>query len=315
MKAIMRSGYVVMGMMLLALPMMGQQAAAPAAVPAPPPGMEVRFTGKDQKAVIPFDFTGRGIVFRVTAGGSRRALRFSLDTGAGSTYLDTKVAKALKLEMEERKSVQAAGLGRVQAMEVDDMRFDLPGLTTSKQKIRVTDLSSLTPQVDGFFGYDFIRRFVITIDYDAKKITIQDPATFTYSGAGELLPLMFRGGWPYLAAEIKVPGNAEEKSVFLLDTGSADAVNHPSIKKSTGNLRETKTGVGLGTPTQGVIGNVEYLQLGKYKIEGAPSVCCGGSEATSRQIGNGVLMRFKVILDYPHARMILEPGKHFGDAF
>lgn len=259
-------------------------------------------------------------IFEVKLNDNPRSLFFSIDTGSSATYLDEGTARQLDLSPSGSDTVHGAGSGKVPVRHLHDLRFHLPGVSTFHAEINTADLGDIPVgghRLDGFFGFDFIRQFVITIDYDAKHITLTDPERFVYRGTGEVLPIDFHGKWPFIPGTIKVPGVAAEKSLFLVDTGSGDAVNHPLIKQSKGHLVATRTGVGLGKPGEGVIGNIEYVQFGNLELRRAPSVCCGGNGELNiyGHIGNEALRRFKVILDYPHDRIILEPGKMYEQPF
>jgi hypothetical protein len=91
---------------------------------------------------------------------------------------------------------------------VESVTFELPGLTSSGHRVNATDLSGLPgDHIEGLLGYDFIRRYVITLDYAAGQMTIAEPATFTCSGAGESFPIRFRGRGLIL----KAPKSAQER--------------------------------------------------------------------------------------------------------
>ena len=96
---------------------------------------------------------------------------------------------------------------------------------------------------------------------------------------------------------------------------SGDAVDDPTILKTTGPTRKVKTGVGLGQPGEGVLGRASYLQLGSFRLEAPTAACCSGNPDDVRKIGTEVLRRFTVILDYTRNRMILEPNSHFKENF
>src|SRR5258708_3155986 len=72
---------------------------------------------------------------------------------------------------------------------------------------------------DGVLGYGFFRRFVVEIDHQAKTIRLHDPASYTYAGQGEKIPLRFRNTTPIVTAEIKRPGRASISGQFEIDTG------------------------------------------------------------------------------------------------
>src|SRR5260370_560969 len=68
------------------------------------------------------------------------------------------------------------------------------------------------------------------------------------------VPLEVEGRWSYIYAELKVAGRPPVTDRFLIDSGPADAVDPPIIKESTGPLRKTQTGVGIGQQVAGAIG-------------------------------------------------------------
>jgi len=296
------------------------QVTEPEQAPSRPPAssVSIQFTN-GRETSFPVQISDE-LLFEVRINNNPRPVFFSIDSGSGSTYLDTQSAKQLGLSPSGTGSVHGAGSGPVPVQHLQNVRFRLPGLTTIHPEINTTDLGNTQiggHKLDGFFGFDFIRQFVVTIDYDAERVTLSGPAQFLYSGKGQLLPIEFHGKWPFIPGVVKVPGVPPAQSLFLVDSGSGDAVNHPLIKKSRGRLTPTRTGVGLGTAEPGVIGRIEYVQFGNLILRDAPAVCCGGVEEfkTFGQIGTDALKRFKVIFDYARSRIILEPGRMYSVPF
>ncbi|HEX3819054.1 MAG TPA: retropepsin-like aspartic protease [Candidatus Sulfotelmatobacter sp.] len=306
---------VVMLLFMMNTQVKAQTSGGGAAAQATPPAYH--FSSVDMRTVIPFELTSDGIFFHLQIAGSSGQLWFSLDTGAGSSYLDSGVAKRLGLQTSGSGSVHGAGAGAVPVNFVESVTFELAGLTSSGHRVNTTDLTALQGHhpMDGFLGYDFISRYVITLDYAARKMTIADPSVFSYSGAGGVFPIKFRGKWPYIEGTIAVPGAKPERGEFLVDSGSGDAVDDPTILKTTSPTRKVKTGVGLGQAGEGVLGRASYLQLGSFRLEAPTAACCSGNPDDMRKIGTEVLRRFTVILDYKRNRMILEPNIHFKDTF
>jgi Aspartyl protease len=306
--------FLAIVLVLLATNCRAQSSAAKSPTPSEP--ALYHFSASDHRAVIPFEMHNNLIFFPLQIAGSSEHLWFTLDTGAGSTYLDSAVAKRLALQTSGSGEVQGAGAGEVTVKFVESLTFELPGLTSSGHRVNTTDLSGLQGhRIDGILGSDFIGRFVITLDYAAGQMTIAEPAAFSYSGAGQSFPIKFRGPWPYIEGTVAVPGVEPESGEFFVDSGSGDAVDDPAILKTTGAVRKVQTGVGLGAAGEGVIGRALYLQLGSYRLEGPTDACCSSVPDHKRMIGTEVLRRFTLILDYPHARMILEPNIHFKDPF
>ncbi len=286
---------------------------------APQEGASTFHFASDGQAVVPFELTKDVIFFQMHVKGSSRTLWFSLDSGAGSSYMDAGVAKSLGLQTVGSGTVQGAGSGDVPVEYVDRVTFELPGLESTAHRINVTDLKPLNEQFgraeDGLLGYDFLRRYVVAVDYAAQKMTVYDPLNFKYTGSGAVFPVHFRHRWPYISATIKVKGLDSQSGEFLVDSGSGDAVDHPAILKSTEPLRRIQTGVGLGTPSQGALGRAEYFELGRYHFKGLITSCCSANPDDQQKIGGEVLRRFTVIFDYPNERIILEPNRNFSEPF
>jgi hypothetical protein len=286
---------------------------------APPSSVAVRYAA-GSKAALPVQVTDNGILFQVTVNDSREPLYFTIDSGAGSTYFDTEAAKRLGLIPSGAGSVKGAGKGVVSVQHLKGVRFELPGVTTVHPEINTADLSGLERQgwghpISGIFGYDFIRQFVMTFDYDNRILTLSAPGAFEYNGSGEILPIEFRKKWPYIHATIKVPGLAPVTTIFVIDCTSSDGANHQLIKKSTAPLATTVAGVGLGQAVQEVAGRLEYFQLGTFVIRNVPSVPFGDDSDSPGQIGSAILKRFKVIFNYSKSQLILEPGRMYDQPF
>ena len=264
------------------------------------------FANPSGTTTVPFELSRHGLFFEIKVN-SLGPLWFSLDSGSATNYLDIDVAKEIGVRFQGSKTVQGAGQGRVPVQVAENVTFELPGLCSEGHQIHSLKLPAHEQwghQLDGFFGYNFLERFITIIDYQAKRLTVTDPSTYDYDGDGEILPLEFDDRLPYVRARITVPGNLPEESLFLVDTGSQDEVDHPLIAKSSRTTR-TRVGVGFGRPSRGVFGPVETLQLGTIKLHDLSGVA-GVEGLGSHLIGSGVLHRFKIILDYPHNRMILE---------
>ena len=78
---------------------------------------------------------------------------------------------------------------------------------------------------DGIIGSDFIKQFVVEIDYQAQVLRLHDKEALRYSGPGESLPIQLDGqGHPLIDAEVTPLGGAPLKGKFVLDIGSGGAL-------------------------------------------------------------------------------------------
>jgi predicted aspartyl protease len=233
-------------------------------------------------------------------------LQFLFDTGAGRTVIDHKVAARLGLRATGKSSIGGVGAGRVDVDVVKGASIRLGSVRLDGVDLHVTDTPE-SEHVDGIIGYDLLCSTVVIFDSKEPRIVVTAPSAFQYQGSGDVLPLQIRGRWPFVRGTLKVPGVDPVADDFLVDTGSNDDVNHPIIRQSKGQLRETNTGSGgFGKSLPGVIGPNEWFRIGSTTIRATTSVCCAASEEVSRQLGAGILSRFRITFNYPQHSVIFE---------
>jgi len=250
------------------------------------------------------------ILVTVRINGDTGDLRFVFDSGAGRTVLTRAAADHLGLRATEKSSIGGVGTGRVEVDVVKNVSLQLGDASLEGVDLNLLDDIGQDNESVGIIGYDLLCASVVTVDYKKPAVIVSAPSAFQYHGNGDILPLTFKGKWPYVRGTLKVPGLEPVTDDFLIDTGSKDGVNHPVIKQSKGELHETNTGAGgFGESLTGVIGPNEWFQIGRNRIEATESVCCPGNEDVSRQLGGQVLSHFRIIFNYPGKSIILEGAK------
>jgi predicted aspartyl protease len=271
------------------------------------------FAAGDRKATFGFDWRNGMIFIPVRLNGSR-PLSFVLDTGSTKMIVDRALATSLGLKAGGSGSLQGAGAGRIPIEFIHNVSIALPGIESTGYEFSTADLqpleTSLGVRVDGILGYELFSRFVVTVDFEAKTMTLNSPGAFPISNAAQEIPIELRDKWAFVKAELVFPGSVTVQDAFLIDTGSSDAVDHPIVMKLENRVPAT-SGVGLGAQIQGATARATSFRLGRYSITAPTVSCCGASDATSKLIGNEVLQRFTVIFDYPSSRIFIEPNSYF----
>jgi len=281
-----------------------------------------KFYRDSKETIIPFDLYKNQIFVPMQVNGSR-PLWFILDTGANIAALDETIAQELGFKPEGAGATQGVGSNDVQMKFLKNIKFALPDLDFVDDEIITLDyrpnFSFQGRETHGIFSYDFLKRFVVTIDYAKRLLTVTEPDNAVQNNlvqsSGEVFPLTFQHGLPYVEGEITVPGNPPQKTTFLVDIGSGDTVDWPKLGISKGKLLETVSGVGLGNnETRGLSGR-GTLRLGKFEFKEIPIHCCGGNELGNHLVGGELLKRFTVRLDFPHQRMMLLPNGDLSKPF
>jgi hypothetical protein len=294
---------------------------------ARPAARNVRFDS-GASATVPFDFDDNSVFIEVRVNGSR-PLKFIFDTGAGATILNARTAKELGLKASDTLKGTAVG-GKISGDVFKGVTLSAPGVTVSNQMVGAVSFDSVPCEmrsIDGIIGYDFIKEFVVEIDYSRRVIKLYDPKTFNYTGAGELIPLKL-ARTPFVNAKLLMEGHAPVEGSFEVDTGSDSAVTltSPFVKKNqlvsaVGRTIETPSDEELGGESKSYVGRVKGFQIGKYVLENPVVLLSEDTEGSMADagnagpIGNQVFSRFKVTLDYSRSRMYLEPNEFFGNPF
>jgi aspartyl protease/PDZ domain-containing protein len=282
---------------------------------------------------IPFELVARHIVIKIKINNSR-PLSFVLDTGDKVGIVDTERAKELGLNLEGELRVGGAGSETLPASYVKGSTWTIPGLEGFSQPVTLAlPLGKLAARFghdfDGIIGSDFIKEFVVEVDYQSRVIKLHDKVRFNYAGAGESIPIeLDRQGHPLIEAQVTPVSGSPIKGKFVLDIGSGGALalyspfvaEHRLLGSGLKTIRSIGAG-GAGGRTTGQVGRVAELNIGKFKIA-APHTLFSedksgafASTALAGNIGQQIAARFKLFLDYSRKRIILEPAATFGAPF
>ena len=276
-------------------------------------------------ATIPFSDDHDEIVLPITINGQPR--RFLLDSGAGNSFITEGAAKALNLTTVG--NVPAVGYGGAARTGIaTHATLELPGAVRIQgQTLYVVQDPTITQAlkgrggIDGALGYDLFSRFVVTIDYGKKTLTLADPATITTKKKlGMLLPLRLETRTPNISAAV----DGRKPGQFLIDTGDSGAVHlFQKYARANGLLpaandpnAQTVEGLGIGGVIKETVTPGHSLKLGGLTLTQVPLAAIGGGGITdvldqAGGIGNAVLKKFVVTFDYAHSLLRLQKAPGF----
>lgn len=282
---------------------------------------------------IPFELATHHVIVKATVNNSR-PLSFVLDTGANLAIIRMATAMELGLALKGNVKSGGAGAGTQTGRRVKDATWSLVGLDGFSQPVTIALPLPALPSgvgrdIDGIIGGEFIRQFVLELDYQARVIRLHDRRSFNCSGRGQTLPLEFTPhGHPVLKAAVTPLGSKPIEHRFMLDIGSglALALHSPFVAehKLLGPQSKTIRAIGMagaGGESLGRIGRVAALQIGSFTISNPITIFSqdkAGAFANPTLAGNigaQVASRFRMILDYGRRRVILEPSSTFAEPF
>lgn len=274
---------------------------------------------------IPFKLVHRHIFLNIKVNNSE-PLWFIFDTGDKFAIIDLERAKQLGLNLEGQINVGGAGAGVLKGAFVKDSNFTVPGLEGFTQPVTLAvPLDGLKPNfghdVDGIIGSEFIKQFVVEVDYQARLLRLHDKQKFSYSGPGEIIPTKLSGGHPIVQGEVILHGRDAIKADFVVDLGSGGALalyspfveKHKLLETNQKTIRASGRG-GAGGEITGRIGRIHGFKIGKFTIDNPVTMFSQDTKGAladdviQGNIGEQIMSRFKVLLDYERSRIILEPN-------
>jgi predicted aspartyl protease len=292
----------------------------------PPAGdvRDYRFAGGTGSTDVPFEYRYRHLFVPVRIAGYDEELLFLLDSGAGMTVVDSAIAAALDLPRGgEIPGAGAGGVSRFTLTRIPGLTIE--GIELSEQTAIAFPVSSLLTRfeetaIGGILGYDFLSRFATRIDFDREMLTITEPDSFAPPPGAEALEAPLAHNIFTLPAA--VDGAA---GTFYLDTGANSSLLHASFADSArlvDGRRTLEMAIrGTGGEERAALCRFDSLRLGGFTIPSpvlAITRGTGGINALANVdgvIGNDVLERFAVTLDYRGQRVFLEKGERFDEPF
>jgi len=289
---------------------------------------------KQSFETIPFEYINGFIVVDVIFN-KTFPLKFILDTGATNTIISKKnIVQIFDMPFGRTFQVYGADLSTVlYAHLVKSVHLATEALVAPSQDIlvleedyfnfhRVTGL-----EIHGVLGADMFARFRMKIDFKNKIITLHNEKSKKLKFKGfQSVEMVVQKSKPYIVCQTTLSNETVLDTKLLIDTGASTALMlNTSTDESLvlppkiipGNL-----GLGLGGVIEGYIGRVPYLELGSNMLE---NVVCRFQEVTPHDslslvfrngiIGNFILDRFTVILDYPNQRLYIKPNKKWTRKF
>lgn len=298
-------------------------------------GTEGRIDLSSELASVPFELSSN-LIYLTVAAGNARPMVFLLETGAGMTVIDEGAAGEMQLNVTGTLPVAGAG-GNAMSMKLATAScLNLGGIALPSLPIGVTSFSGLCSRVgrpfDGLLGYDVLSRYVVELDYANRVVNFHDPERFRYTGSGETLPFTLEcNALIHVVGTIVQAGLAPMPGRFVIDTGAGGRagliLSSPFVEEhglpGQGQqvLASGYAGRGLAGASKADIGRVEELQIGHFSVKDPVTVFSRDKEGflswpgRAGIIGNEILRRFRVTIDYPKAQIILEKNAHFGEPF
>lgn len=279
---------------------------------------------------VPFTLHDNRILLDVKVNG-QGPYTFMFDTGgARSNSMTPQVAKELGLELRPGPDASGAGSGKQRMWLTEVKSYSVGDLVAENQEMIVLDMGVIKrafafPRLDGVIGFDVLRKAVTCIDFEKQILTFKEAGGDCFTDKEKsILALRIEHDSPIITGAVN-----GIKTEFFVDTGDRSAFSlFQKFGKSSGleNKFEGRpkiiSGHGIGGPIPAKLTTVDEVQLGTdIKIENVLSrlpLTTGGFFAKSSlggSVGNEILRRFNLVLDYSKNEIRLVKNKHFHEPF
>lgn len=278
---------------------------------------------------VPFTtFTGGVVVIRAQLVGYPDTLNFIMDTGSGGISLDSTTCIRLNITPVLTDKL-IMGIGGIRQLRyVNNRSLKLGTMQVDSLNFHVSDYDILSSvygdRIDGIIGYSFFSRYIVKIDYDSSQMYVYTKGNIKYP----------KGGYAFKPNIVSLPVESatirdyrEVTPRFYFDTGAGLCLllNSDFIRDSTLLYPDKKP---LPTQAQGMGGKanmqvtiLKEFRFGPYKFRNVPThIFDDEYNITSYPylaglIGNDILRRFNIILNYDKKIFYLTPNSHYRDQF
>ena len=284
---------------------------------------------------IPFEYVNGFIIVEVVFN-QVFPLKFIFDTGASNTLINNKeIVELFDVDYGRTFTVYGADLSTpmyahlVKAINLSSGNLEAPNQDILVLESDYFNFRKLTGiDVHGILGADMFRNYQVKINYQNRLIQLIKSSSKKLKTKGyQQLEMVIQKSKPYVKCNTTLSDNNVLALKLLVDTGASTALLLNTLSDSSLTLPQQiipgNLGFGIGGTMQGYVGRIPYIELGDKRLE---NVICHFQENNANLdslnlifrhgiVGNFILDRFEVIIDYPKNRFFLKPSRKWKRKF
>jgi predicted aspartyl protease len=262
-------------------------------------------------ARVPFVWTPGQIEVAVRVGNAPAT--FLLDTGSEFSVVSSRLASHLSIQTSHQGGRDFA----------EDVAIEVGTVKLPHQRVMVMPFETYYARgraIDGLIGYDLFARFTVGIDFREHALTIWEPSAFRAPKGVVPVPITFAGRLPVVDAVMMQSARATWPVQLLVDTGASQGIilrypfaNEHGLLDVAGQKETTAPSLASGELRLLEV-PIEQVTLAAWTFD-RPSVLAhaeprgsGAYTATDGLIGNTLLSRFTLYVDYARKRLLLQPA-------
>lgn len=277
---------------------------------------------------IPFQTLSGGVLMVVgSLDGWKDSLHFILDTGSSSISIDA--TKSASMGFVSSESSSLSGIGGISTVPVSNLHtLHLNGISTPELNFHVYDYRLLSSiygvQIDGVIGYAFFSKYIIHLDHEKNLMGIFSIGKFSYPKRGKRLQM---GDGKIPSYNIITTDKKTNQHQFYFDSGAGLALLLNSEYSSDSTVFSdqkkfyTTRAEGVGGKKQMQLTTIKRMSFGPFVFKNVPTYVFNdennvtGYPNQGGLVGNEILRRFNIILNYSDHVIHVVPNIHFNDPF
>ena len=282
--------------------------------------------GGPSRVAVPFELVNSRPIVEVRINGSKEALRFVVDTGAGMCVVSADAARRLGLKPVARGGMARAvgGPGRFDIVYGFLQSLQLGEARAERVPVYIRQFFNDDEPIDGYIGLSVLGKYLTTVDYAARTMTLlrdealRDAPAPTPEAVEVPIRTTSSGFW---SGEVRLEG-VEKPANFIIDTGASVTVVSEALAAREGLERFQQKQLIRVYGAAGLSENIRTLTL--------PSVALtpthlrrhvyaavldmealnetAGFEQTGI-VGGNILKHYRVTFDFGRAVVRLDPVK------
>ncbi|MCX6208575.1 MAG: aspartyl protease family protein [Bacteroidetes bacterium] len=286
---------------------------------------------KEAKKLTAFNFSmlsGGTIILQAQLNDFSDTLNFVFDTGSGGISLDSSTAAHFNLVSQKSDKFVKGIAGVKPLFFLNNHTLKLKGLSVEHLDFHINNYDILSNaygiKIDGVIGSSFLRRYIIKINYNINLIEVFEPGYVKYPKRGIVIKPNFNSLPTF---NTTITDNVSSNGEIIFDTGAGlnalltedFIVDNNLISPKRKKFTTQAEGLGGKKTMQTTV--VSKIQIGPYKFKLVPVYLFKdefnviGYPKNLGVIGNDILRRFNLIINYPNQEIHLKPNSHFFDDF
>jgi hypothetical protein len=294
-----------------------------------PPAAVARPTEARLVVKAPFEeLTGGVVLLQAQVAGYAIPLNFILDTGSGGISLDSTLVAQWRIPAA-LSEVTLQGIGGNHALYftpllplvINQVLIDSFSFHIRNYKV-LSDYFGVP--VHGIIGYSLLKKYIAAVDFDSLQLSIYKPGRYDYPERGFTIAT-WHNPLPHIPSVVR--NSRKVNTNLLLDSGAGLYTLFSSLflKDSAllTNANKPKLSATVGSSGKDLlkITTIKSLKFGPYVFRNIPACIYEDSSNllgypdNTGLIGNDLLRRFNVVINYPERKFHFTPNHYFFESF